>query len=107
MALNLSSQNIQQRVNLALKLGWFISQPYIDKGSDSKFLCAPKHFKCNDYAATWKEFILKQGKILIPHYFEDDYVMTTGEWNEQEFFNTDLLQTPYYRIHPKNKKSLM
>jgi hypothetical protein len=104
--MNISSQNMQQRVNLALKIGWYINMPFIEHGDDSKHLSAPKHFECRDYAAIWNKFVLKQGKISIPSYFNDDYVLTTGKWNDEHFFNTDRLQVAHYYVPFKEKKLL-
>lgn len=67
-----SSSYMQRRVNLGLKLGWKIIH------DDSNTLVPPNHFKCDQFGATWKSYVLEQGSILIPDYFEDDYIMVTG-----------------------------
>ena len=72
-------ENMQQRVDLALVLGWKIKNH-----GDVKVLSAPKHFACSTYASHIKNYDLKQGKIVIPDFFNDDYIMTTGTWCEED-----------------------
>jgi len=73
MALNCNINNMQDRVNLALKIGWTID--------DNAVLRPPKHFECSEYIVIGKSYSLEQGQVTIPHYFNDDYIMTTGNWN--------------------------
>lgn len=89
MALKCDAQHMQERVDLALKLGWTID-------SDG-YLSAPKHFECCQYGTILKVYPLKQGQVHIPHYFDDDYVMTTGTWKEQVFDDNVRIQE-YYRV---------
>lgn len=82
MALNCI--NVQKRVDLALKLGWSV-------GGDRIFV-PPKHFECRHFAGIYKPVPLTQGTVYIPHFFADDYILTTGNWDpsdshlDSEFF---------------------
>jgi hypothetical protein len=73
--------NIQDRVDLGLKIGWKILK---NKGTGTYTLSAPERFECKNFASIWTSYELKQGKILIPNYFLNDYIMTTGTWKEIE-----------------------
>ena len=64
-------EEMQKRVNLSLRLGWTIS---------TGMLIPPNHFECKKWAVIWEPHYLTQGMIAIPHWFKDDYVMTTGSW---------------------------
>lgn len=74
MALKCNIYHIPDRINLALKIGWTIDE--------NNFLHPPKHFECSEYTPIWRQHSLEHGNIMIPHYFEDDYIMTTGSWSK-------------------------
>jgi hypothetical protein len=70
MALN--CKNLNERIHLALKLGWTIK---------SNILIPPKHFECsqNQWAAVYEH---DNSKLIIPHWFHDDFVLATGSRND-------------------------
>jgi hypothetical protein len=71
----LHCKNIEERIHLALKLGWTIK---------SNVLLPPKHFECskNQWAAIYEKVDIHNSVLSMPHWFNDDFVLTTGSRND-------------------------
>ena len=61
---------LEERVNLALKLGWSIEK--------NLTLTPPKKFDCANWASIFTQYKLPHGNILIPEYFFNDTVLIIG-----------------------------